>query len=139
MAQGTPSEAARRLRLALAAADGAVSVDALVGAGLWRPAELWDLLGRAREEGVVRADDDAGAGHFRWADPKRRADVIATATPADLSALLARPPFPDLVLRGAREAARAGDFRSAAALYRALAGAPDRALFEGGDATWVGA
>jgi DNA-binding NtrC family response regulator len=128
---------ARRLRFVLAAADGAVSIDALVGSGAWTPGTIFAVVDEARRDGLVVPDPAAGAGHLRWVDSSRRDAAIDAATAADAAALLARRPFPELLLAGARAAARARDFRRAVALYRPLVAAKDPALFPGGEATWV--
>jgi formate hydrogenlyase transcriptional activator len=132
-----PPLAARRLQLILAAADGPVSMDALVGSGLWSPASLWALVEQARQDGLVVPDAAAGPGHLRWADSARREAAIAAATREDFDALLARPPFPEILIAGARAAARDRDFPRAASLYRALVAASDPGLFPGGEATWL--
>src|SRR5512133_4253808 len=133
------TEAARRLRAVLAAADGPVSIDALVASGLWTPGALWGLLEEARRDGAVAPDAGAGPGHVRWNDAARRGDAIQAARPEDLEAVLARPALAGLVLAGARAAARDRDFPRAAALYRALAAVKDPGVFPGGDATWLAA
>ena len=130
---------ARRLHLLLAAADAPVSVDVLVGSGLWTPAALWGLLEEAQRDHLVAPEIAAGPGHLRWTDAERRAAVLAAATPDDFEALLARPGFADLLLAGARAATRARDFPRAAALYRALAAISDPARFSGGERAWVAA
>jgi formate hydrogenlyase transcriptional activator len=129
---------ARRLRFALAAADAPVSIDALAAAGLWSPSALFGLVEAGRAEGCL-ALDPSGPGRIRWADGAPRGPALAAATADDLAALLARPPFPAILLAAARAAARERDLARAAPLYRAICSAPDRSLLEGGEAGWVGA
>jgi transcriptional regulator with GAF, ATPase, and Fis domain len=129
---------ARRLHLAVAAC-GSVSMESLVASGLWHPAALWTLIEEARQKGIIVADVGGGGAHLRWADARSYRGVIAEATPEDFAALLSSAPFPDLLLTSARAAARKRDFQRAGALYRAIAAAPDRGLFTGGEATWVAA
>ena len=129
----------RRLQLAVAAAGAPVSLEVLAGSGLWRPAALWTAIEEARQQGVIAADVGEGDAHLCWIDARGRRALVSQAPPEDFAALLARAPFPDLLLAGARAAAHERDFQRAGPLYRAIAAAPDRALFTGGEAAWVAA
>jgi transcriptional regulator with GAF, ATPase, and Fis domain len=129
--------AERRLRLVLAAAAEPVAIDALAESGLWSVGTLWDLVERARRDGLVVAADASGPARLRWAEEAGRGPAIVGATPDDLAAVVERPPLAAIVLSGARAARRERDFPRTVALYRGLAATPDPAALPGGEATWL--
>lgn len=135
LSSAMPHLEASALHLLLSAADGPVPVDLLAATNLWRPSALLAAIEDARRAELL--DLDASREHLHWRG--ERDAVIARGSHADLTALLASPPCIELLLRGARRAAREHRFPSAEGLYRALAQIDPaaRATFPGGEATWV--
>jgi transcriptional regulator with GAF, ATPase, and Fis domain/tetratricopeptide (TPR) repeat protein len=128
------SDPATLVELALAAAPGPLSIDTLVGWNLARPADLWKVLGAARGEGRIHED---AAGSFAFADPGRRDEALARATPAEWAALLDTPERISWAIEAARSAAVRQRFDLAAGIFRALVARKPRETFPDGARGWL--
>ena len=125
------------LQLLLAAAGKPVPVDDLAATGLWRPSTLLAAIEDGRRTELLSLDSSRELVSWRGEGDAR----VARASASELAGLLASPPCLELLLSGARRAARERRFSTAEVLYRGVATVePDtRRTFPGGEAAWVSA
>ncbi len=126
----------RVLELALAAAPAPLSIDTLAGWNLARAADLWAVLSTGRADGRLR---EAEPGRFEFAQADQRDEALASAAPADWSALLASPERTAWAIEAGRAAAAERRFAAASEIYRALVTQAPRTGFPGASAGWLAA
>ncbi len=128
------ADPARLFELALAAAPEPLSIDTLVGWNFARPAALWGVLSTGSADGTLR---EAEPGLFELAKADRRDETLASAAPAEWSALLATPERVAWAIAAAQAAAAERRFAAASEIYRALVMEAPRTVFPGASAGWL--